>query len=372
MVKLVDKKKLNRKIAYYKNGSLRHYDVRKILVSRLRFMGDIILTTPIVAALKKRFPESEIDYLAEPPYIDLLQNHPSVTNLFVFDRAIYSSSTFMKNIHLQWNLIKTLRNRKYDVAIDLFGIPRSAWLLKCTKAPIRIGGCFRYRSHLYSHCFSTNQDWRTAVDFHNLSLKRIGIYEALEPPKIYLTTSELNWAKQYLAQKDLDLAKPIIGIHPGATWPAKIWPRERFVQLAKKIVNELKLPVFFTFGPEDEKISDAIRAETGSNIFIGDVLPLRKLASVLACFSVYISNDCGPMHLAPAVGTSTLGIFGPSIPEIWFNYKKEDGHRLIIKDIDCRPCHQHECPIQHQCMDWISVDEVFKNLTEVLENGSKI
>ena len=73
------------------------------------------------------------------------------------------------------------------------------------------------------------------------------------------------------------------------------------------------------------------------------------------------------MHLAPAVGTPTIGIFGPSIPEIWFPYKEEAGHRLLIKDVDCRPCHQNECPIQHQCMDWITVDEVFITLTEILE-----
>ena len=373
MAKLAEQKKSNGKISYIKNDSVRHFKIRRILVTRLRFIGDIILTTPLLAALKKQFPKSEIDYLAEPPYIDLLQNHPLISNLYSFNKTFYANSSFLKSFQSQWDLIQRLRNRKYDLAIDLFGIPRSALLIKLTKASVRVGGCFRYRSHLYTHCFKTNQDWKTAIDFHNLALKRIGISKNLEPPKIYLSKLELDWAQKYLSQKGLDLTKPIVGIHPGATWPAKIWPKERFVQLANKINRELKYSVFFTFGPNENEISKAIQGKIDSKVLVGEVLPLRKLAAVLACCSVYISNDCGPLHLAPAVGTPTIGIFGPSVPEIWFPYKKENGHRLMIKDIDCRPCHKDECPIEHQCMDWISVEQVFENLIEVLENhGPKI
>ena len=153
-------------------------------------MGDIVLTTPVVTALKAHFPDAEIDYLAEPPYIELLRHHPDIAKLIPFDRALFSKLFFRQSAAAQLALIKKLRRRKYDLAIDLFGIPRSAWFLRFTKAPILVGGCFRYRSHLYTHCFTSNFGWKTAIDFHFLALRKLGIKTAPTQPKLFLTEAE--------------------------------------------------------------------------------------------------------------------------------------------------------------------------------------
>ncbi len=337
-------------------------------MSRFRFMGDIILTTPVVTALKAHFPDAEIDYLAEPPYIELLRHHPDIAKLIPFERARYGKLPWWKSAVVQLSLIKKLRRSKYDLAIDLLGIPRSAWFLRFTKAPIRVGGCFRYRSHLYTHCFTPEQGWKTAVDFHFLALCKLGIESAPAPPRLFLTEAEKETAQKYLRKKGINLSKKIVGIHPGATWPAKIWPAGRFAELANLIVSRLNADVLITYGPGDRAIVEKMKVKLHSRVILAGLLPLRRLLAVLAALNVYISNDCGPMHLAPAVSTPTIGIFGPGEPDIWFPYSEEDGHRLLIKEINCRPCHQNECHIQHRCMDRISVDEVFQTVATVLEN----
>lgn len=355
-----------KKISYYKNDSLRNYRIRRILVSRLRFMGDIILTIPLISALKERFPDAIIDYLAEPPYIELLKNHPKISGLISFDRKLYSQLSIIKSVKAQWELISRLRRQKYDLAIDLFGIPRSAWLLWLSGAPIRIGGCFRYRSRLYTYCFNPQKKWTTAIDFHQLALDRIGINPVLSKPELFLTKSELAVAKNYIANLGFDQHKPIIGIYPGATWPAKIWPIQRFVQLANKIAKNMNGQIFIVVGPNDKTLFEEMFFNQSPKIIVGDLMNLRKLAALFYHFSLFITNDCGPMHIAPAVGTPTIGIFGPGDPVIWFPYDRNSGHRVIIKDTDCSPCHHDECSIQHQCMTKISVEDVYVSVKEVL------
>ena len=355
-----------KKISICINNSLRHYRIRRILVSRLRFMGDIILTTPLVSALNEHYPEAKIDYLAEPPYIELLKNNPKISGLISFDRKLYSQLSVINSIKAQWKLIRILRQKKYDLAIDLFGIPRSAWLMWLTGAPIRVGGCFRYRSHLYTYCFNHKKNWTTAIDFHQLALNRIGILPALSKPEIFLTKNELEWAKNYIDKRGFDPNKPIIGIYPGATWPAKIWPIQRFVQLANQIAKNLEGQIFIVVGPDDKSLIEKMFFNQNPKVIVGDLLNLRKLAAVIYYCDLFISNDCGPMHIAPAVSTPTIGIFGPGDPLVWFPYDRIKGHRVIIKDIDCRPCNQNECSIQHQCMTKISVEEVYISVKEVL------
>ena len=357
-----------KKISCYKNDSVRSCRIRRILVSRLRFMGDIILTTPLISALKKQYPDAVIDYLAEPPYIELLKNHPEISGLISFDRKLYSQLSIIKSLKAQWKLITRLRRQKYDLAIDLFGIPRSAWLMWVSGAPIRIGGCFRYRSHLFTHCFKTQKKRISAINFHQLALDRIGIAPALSKPELFLAENELKWAWNYIKKSGIDPNKPIIGIYPGATWPAKIWPIQRFVQLTKKILTDSDHHIFIVVGPEDKSLIENNFFNLGSKVVIGDLLTLRKLAALMYHFSIFITNDCGPMHIAPAVGTPTIGIFGPGDPVIWFPYDRNSGHRVIIKDTDCSPCHQDECSIQHQCMTKISVEDVYVSVKEVLVN----
>jgi len=218
--------------------------IQNILVSRLRFMGDIILTTPVVHNLKTMFPEARITYLAEEPYISLLRNHPDVHRLLPINK---------KN---GWQQLKTtfrLLFKKYDIAIDLFGNPRSALLTWLSGARIRIGGNFRGRKYLYNRRIEDDGRLKSAVQFHLNYLKPLNILVYPVDPYIVLSPEEKDWAKKYLDYKGYDLYKKLIGIHPGASWPAKKWLPERFAELANRLAKQKNTQILFTMGPAKKK-----------------------------------------------------------------------------------------------------------------------
>ncbi len=346
-----------------------------LLISRLRFMGDVILTTPLIRALKKGLPNARLLYLSEPPYADLLQNNPYLDKVIFFDRKRYDQLPIAKSVREQWAFFRDLRRQRCTAAVDLLGLPRTAFQIWVSGAPIRMGGDYRYRKHLYTHLFPVERRyWRTAIDFHLNVLRFFDLPEDGIRTEVFLRDSEKAWAADYLKSHNFDLNRPIVGLHPGGTWPAKLWPWERFAELAVRLKKELRVQVFLTGGPNDQEILEKVKAKAGDSVFRGEIFRLRRFAAILSYFSVFVSNDCGPMHLAPAVGTPTVGIFGPGEPNIWFPYDKSDRHQFIYKHVACSPCHHDFCPIDHICMTSISVEEVFEVVEKILEKpceGSK-
>ncbi|HPR87111.1 MAG TPA: glycosyltransferase family 9 protein [bacterium] len=329
--------------------------IRSILVSRLRFMGDIILTTPLLAALRQNFPQARIGFLSETPYDQLLEHHPAVDELYSFRRG---------DDRDQVALLRSLRRKSWDVAIDLFGNPRSALLLYLSGARRRIGGDFRGRRLLYTHRILDRGERMTAIAYHLRSLAPLGLDAAPLPTHIEITPEEHRAARQWLMDKGYDPDRPLIGLHPGATWPAKRWFPERFAALAARLHDEQK-QILFTMGPGEEQIITAIFKTLPFPLALPEALPLRRLAAVLAQLTLYVSNDCGPLHLAPAVGTKTVGIFGPGEPDIWFPYAAAAGHRLVYPAVDCSHCHRDLCPDMF-CMQAIGVKDVLDQVHSAL------
>jgi len=342
--------------------NLKH--VHRILVTRLRFMGDVILTTPVIRALRRAFPGAFLAYLAEQPYLSLLENNPYLDELIPVPEW---GNPFLRNLLRQYQFLRYLRAYRFQLVIDLLGIPRTALLAYVTGSPIRVGGNFRVRRHLYTHRFDPHRSpWQTTIDFHLLSLKALGLEPNGSRTEVFLTDEERDWAIDYLLKRGFQLKRLLVGLHPGGTWPAKLWPWERFGELARELGRRFDAQVFVTYGPGDREIAERLKTHYGSYLFVDEVLPLRKLAALLDQMDLFISNDCGPMHLAVAVGTRTFGLFGPGEPWIWFPYSLEEGHRAIYKPVPCRPCHKDFCPLNHECMKAITVEDVLEAAKEIL------
>ncbi len=322
-------------------------NIRHILVSRLRFMGDIILTTPVLRNLKQAFPKAHVTFLGETPFVELLQHHPFVDEIIGLARQNSKMPVFL-------HLLKT----RYDVAIYLFGNPRSAVLVWASGARMRIGGNFRGRRHLFTHKIQDDGKIKSAVQFHLNYLTPLRIPLKCYDTHIAVTEDERSWAFAYLQEWGYDIGLPLIAIHPGASWPAKQWLPERFAELADRLASETHAQVFFTMGPGEQELLDKVLSACTHSFPKPRFLALRQLAALLALADGFVSNDCGPMHLAPAVGTATIGILGPGTPEIWFPYREDQGHRLIHHNLDCSRCNRDFYETM-ECMNSISTKQVF-------------
>ncbi|MCJ7812209.1 glycosyltransferase family 9 protein [bacterium] len=329
--------------------SIRLDEINHILVCRLRFMGDVILTTPVLHVLREHFPQSKITYLTESPYHTLLENHPDVDEILSYD---------LKNRWSQTKILSKLIKHKFDLVIDLFGNPRSALWSYLSGARYRIGGHFRGRSVFYTHKIRDDGKPKSAIAFHMGYLEPLHLSYRISAPFIVITDNEKKWARDYLQNKGYQLDRKMVVIHPGASWPAKKWLSSRFSILANRLVSEIGAQVFFDTSPGEQNLVRSVMEACSFSTMEPVVLTLRQLAAILYFADLLISNDCGVMHLAPAVGTKTIGIFGPSEPDVWFPYQLEKGHRYIYPEIECSHCHRDFCDML-KCMQAIQVEDVF-------------
>jgi len=334
---------------------------RRILISRLRFIGDVILTTPIIRSVRNAHPGAFIAYLGERGAVSLLEHNPLLNESIPFD---FSRPTALE----QSRIALHLRRGKFDLAIDLFGNPRSALLTYLSGARVRVGPARKGRGRLYTIQVADDGIPKTAIEFHNQFIRAAGVEPSAHRTEIFLTDDEKREARIYLQwfnreHNPIDIARPIVGIHPGATWPAKKWIPERFAGLADLIAAKLGAHVLITAGPNDGESVNAVVNHALSKVTVLSGLPLRQLAAIISHCSVFVSNDAAPMHIAAAVGTPTVGLFGPGEENIWFPYSRDEGHCALRKDVSCHPCHLDFCNRQGDaymdCMKLLSIEDVF-------------
>ncbi len=338
----------------------------------MKFIGDVVLTTPIIHSVRAAFPKAYIAYLGEREAVSLLEQNPNLNEIIPFD---FSRPTIVE----QPRVALQLRRRHFDLAIDLFGNPRSALLTYLSGAATRVGPERKGRGSLYTLQVRDDGKPKTAIAFHNQFLRAVGIEPTSSRTEIVLTQDEKREAKIYLQWLDyentpIDLSRPIIGIHPGATWPAKHWLPERFAELADLITAKLGAQIILMAGPDDADTVQTVIKHSFSNVKVLAGLPLRQLAAIISQCSLFIANDAGPMHIAVAVGTPTIGLFGPGEENIWFPYSEADGHLALRKDVPCHPCHLDVCNREGdgymECMKLLSVSEVFEAVRQRMKTGS--
>ncbi|MDZ7372656.1 MAG: glycosyltransferase family 9 protein [candidate division KSB1 bacterium] len=332
--------------------------MRRIVVSRLRFLGDVVLTTPLLRILKAKDRDVRIGYLVEEPYAPVLLHHPHVDVVWALKRR---AGSLRREVGQVIQLRREVRAFRPDVSLDLLGMPRSALLLYLCGSPARIGGPYRVRRHLYTHVVQHAEPQISAVHYHLENLRPLGIQGPFAAEDLRTFVRVLPEEVAYVRRSfslDRD-RRPLIGLHPGATWPAKRWFPERFGALASALHSQLGARVVLTTGPgEEELVRRVVEAANGSAQAL-PVLGLRHLAALLSQLDAYVANDCGPMHLAVAVGTPTIGLFGPSEPRIWFPYRREEGHVALHHPCPAHPCHRDVCD-HLSCFRDLPVQEVLE------------
>jgi lipopolysaccharide heptosyltransferase II len=344
----------------------------RILLSRMKFIGDVVLTTPLIRSVRSTLPQAHIAYLGDRTAVTLLENNPFLNEIIPYD---FSRS----DVAEQTRVALLLRRRKFDIAIDLFGNPRSALLMFLSGAPVRVGPDRHGRGRLYTVRVRNDERPMNAIEFHNQYLRAAGISPSSTRTEIFLTEEERRRGREEIARALGLPAGPlaertVIGIHPGATWPAKKWFPERFARLARELRAHPGTDVVLTAGPRDEETITAVQAASPEPLPVLRGLGLRRLASAIAGCSAYVTNDAGPLHIAVAVGTPTVGLFGPGEERIWFPYPSGGGHRALRKDVPCHPCHLDTCNRTgtgyRECMELLSVEEVAGAVARALQGRS--
>ena len=314
----------------------------KILLVRLRLIGDVVLTTPLIRALRRHHPDAEISYLVEPPAAPVLEGNPHLTDVIVAER-----SSGLNRVRDDLALARRLRARRYDVAIDLHGGPRAAWLTWGSGARRRIGYAIAGRTWMYTDLVTRPPDLGPRHSVLNQwdLLTPLGIGPAdpaRDPLEMAVDAAATARVEQRLRDAGIGNAATLIVIHASANNPFRRWPEASFVSLVCELVRHDPTRAVVVFsGPSDAGAADRITRSaqlqlgpmagavpTMGHFDVGEIRALARRAAV------YIGGDSGPLHVAGTTTVPIVALLGPTLPERSMPWRSP---ALVAEAVDMGP-----------------------------------
>ncbi len=336
----------------------------KILIIQTAFLGDVILCTPLIKGVRKKFPQSKIFFLAISQTSGLLQNNPYLDQIMVYDKKNKE-----KGIFHYLDLIKKIKTENLDLAFIPHRSLRSALLAYLAGIPQRVGFDKSAGSFLFTKKIKYVQNQlETQRDLSLLETKSFSENDFL--PELFPSEGDFRYVEDLFRDWGIKEGDKVVGIAPGSVWETKRWLPERFGQVANLLMEKSKAKVIFLGGKEDESLCLKISKEMRNKPFVaaGKTTPLQSVALISRC-KVVLSNDTAPMHMAVAMRTPVVAIFGSTIPEFGFAPAGKDDV-IVQREVYCRPCGIHgrrKCPEKHfRCMNDITVEGVFKSVARRL------
>ena len=341
------------------------------LIIQTAFIGDTILTTPLIAELATRGP---VDIVTTPVSATLLQNNPALRRIFVFDKRNAQSG-----IGGLWAMARTIRRWRAQhaatvdrtVAYLAQGSTRSAVLAVLAGAHERIGFATSPARSMYTKRVPYIDNQHHAARLWLLAFPH---EQRAEPrperlrPRLFPGDSEKSAVNDLL--REHGLTGPFVALAPGSVWATKRWPY--YAELAARVTT--RLPVVIIGGKDDQALADELTAAVPPDRVVSAVGRLSLLASaeLIGRARALVSNDSSPTHMASAMGTPTITIFGPTVPDFGFGPLAPRSAVAGHPTLDCRPCDRHgpqRCPLGHwRCMRELDVEEVARLLDRALTN----
>jgi lipopolysaccharide heptosyltransferase II len=343
----------------------------KILVRVPNWVGDAVMAIPALETIRRTHANDEICLLARPFVTDLLSGQPFADRILPYD---------FRGSHRGWlgreKLAAELRKEQFHVAVLLQNAFEAAWLAWRAGIPERIGYARDARGPLLTKAIRVPQEGEIPKHESHYFLEllhRAGWSEAsgVIPPIRLLVTDAAHTAAEF-ALRSAGARENTwrCAIAPGASYgAAKCWPAGHFAALADRLISESGADVIFFGTPGEKEIAAHIRSKMKSHAIslVGET-SMRNLAALFASCSAFIGNDSGAMHVAAAVGLPVIGIFGSTDPESTAPVTEQ--FTLIREAVSCSPCFLRRCPVDHRCMDRITVDSVFAAAMQ-LKNSPK-
>jgi len=334
-----------------------------ILIVKLSAIGDVIHTLPSLAALRKRYPDAHITWVIEEASADIIAGHLCLDRALVSRRKKWLGNLralrdVKKTIDEIRSFVATLRDRRYDLVVDFHGLFKSAIVVLLSRGRRRVGyDSMQELSGLFLNDKVYEDMNKHAVDRYLDLPCHLGA--GTDAPEFHIHIEEENRGRveHLLEENGINPKDRFVSVNPVALWETKMWENGKFAQLCDRIVGELKLTVIFTGGPDRETVEHIRSLMHFPSADIAGRTTLRDLAYLYERSALVVTTDSGPMHVAAAVGTPTVALFGPTDPVRTGPYGT--GHTVIRKDLSCSPCFLKRCETR-RCMEIISVEDVFQ------------
>ncbi len=349
--------------------------MKNILIVKLSAIGDVIHTLPALNCLRQHFPDARINWLVEEGAADLLIGHPALDRVIISKRKQWLkelfSARFFEVVKEIFGFLSELRDTRYDLIFDFQGLLKSALLVLIADGRKKVGFGRGMQHQEFSYLFYSERVQAVSMEIH--ALKRgLELVKALDIPAEQIEYN-IPFADQQAAVDQLLQThgivgeKPIVAINPLSRWKTKNWSESKFALLCGAISDTYEVDLVFTGGTDDRAYIETIvsfMTTTAANL-AGET-SLKGLAALYDRCRFVISTDTGPMHIAAAVDTPVVALFGPTAP--WRTGPFGDIHHVIRLGLDCSPCCRKNCK-DPKCMQSIDVGMVLAEVEKMMESS---
>jgi len=346
---------------------LRADRIRRILVLRPRALGDVLLITPALRALRTGFPAAAIDVAVDASLGSILQRNPHLDRIWLLPRR-------RGGVRAWWPIYAGIARTGYDLAIDFHGSPRTAFLAAWSRAPHRFGFALRGRGRFYNHRVPRDADrdgFRRPLFAAQINLEmvaRCGVEgSVLADCSLVLPPEDAAEARMEALLAELAPSRPRIGLAPAATWQAKTWPESSWARAAD-LYAEAGAAVLLLWGPGEREVAERVRAAMRHAAVILPATDLGELAAVVARLDLLLAHDSGVRHVAVARGTPTLCLYGPTDPRNW--NPPLGPHHGLRAGVPCVGCNLTVCT-HHLCMRLLEPEAVARRGLAVLASEAR-
>ena len=357
-------------------------NVKKILVIELKHIGDVVLTIPVFRALKEKFPNAHIAALVNSGTEDVLAGNPLIDEIVLYDRSIKEKGLLQK-ITGELLFAKNIRNQGFDMTVDLTSGDRAATISLISGARYRLGKDpvnrgFWGKKFLYTHI--SENDWNKHAVIQNLdAVRQFNIDTDNLSLDLHIPEDANIFVQELLSKNNIESGETIVHIHPTSRWIFKCWKDEYMAELITRLSKE-GIKVIVTSSP-DKRETDrsknilslvaSINPDSASKVIdLCGKTDIKQLAAISKASDLFFGVDSAPMHIAAAVGTPVVAIFGPTGVFNWAPWHARGGknpHIVVRKGWDCEPCGAGLCENNiSKCLYEITPSEVIEKLKECL------
>ncbi len=348
---------------------------RNILCVRLDNLGDVLMTTPAMRALKHSLAGRRLTLLGTASGTAGAQFMPEIDDVIRY-ASPWMKSSASANVDADIEMIRTLRARRFDAAIIFTSYSQSplpaAMLCHLSQIPLRLAHCRENPYHLLTDWVADPEPHKTVRHEARRQLDlvaTVGCTTNDERLSFQVTHDDAAWARCHLQAIDIDLAQPWILMHPGATAPSRRYPPALWTETANRLAAELQCPIVFSGGTDEVALVESIRdGLTYPSYSLAGKFDLGKFAAVLAQAPVLVSNNTGPAHLAAAVGTPVVDLYALTNPQ---HTPWQIPNRVLYHNVPCAMCYKSVCPQGHNdCLSKLSPAQVVKETIALLHETS--
>jgi len=348
----------------------------KILIVKLSSLGDVIHVLPVLAPLRQHFSDVRITWLVEEDAAQLLTDHPLIDRVLVVPKKrwlndLSRASRLITCFGEVGRFIRELRSERYDLVLDFQGLLKSG-VLACLARSERKRGFYPGRE--WSHVFLNERVPYPAVTLHSVDrylalIESLGCSCRIPQWTIPIRQVHRDRVAVFLEANGITRHRPLILLHPGTRWKSKNWPELSWAELGV-LLNQENCQLVLTGSNGDRALVQSIKAaRTFAAVDASGLWSLAELAFLQSQADVVVTPDSGPMHLAAAVGTPVVALFGPTDPDRTGPYGTA-GHRVLVKPVACRPCFKRTCATC-ECLTALTPEEVCGAVRDVLSEAKE-